>query len=329
VRGFDLHVATSLTDALEYLGRFGGATAVLAGGTDLMVRLREGTVAPARVLDISRLGELRRIEVDGDAARAPRLRLGGLVTHGQVETSPAAGRLVPLLAQACATVGSPQIRNRGTLGGNCATASPAGDSLPALLALNAELTLVSAAAGERRVPASSFFVGPGRTAMRADELLSHITVETQREDERSSYLKLGHRRALAISVASAALRVVPDWDGLPAEHGVFRVARVALAFGALAPVPLRGKAAEAALAGGLLNAESIGAAAEAAADEVSPISDLRASAEYRRAMAASLVKMGLEVFMRAGDGVSRVAPPPAREAREAREARAAREGGVL
>jgi len=309
MRSFDLHVATSLTDALEYLSRHGDETAVLAGGTDLVIRIRSGREVPPRVLDISRLSELRVIRKEAAAAAASGvLRLGALVTHAEAVESPLVRAHAPLLAEACATIGSPQIRNLGTLGGNCITASRAGDSLPALLALDAEMVLLSLE-GERRVPMTEFFTGPRTTARRRDELLGYILVPVAASDERSCYLKLTQRKALAISLVSVAFRLRMD-PGAPR-----RCLEAAVAFGSLAPMVIRARAVEAALAGRELDEATITRAAEAALGEVSPRDDVRASAEYRRAMVQALVRRGLERLAEpavsgaaGGRGLGRVEP---------------------
>jgi xanthine dehydrogenase FAD-binding subunit len=282
MRPFELRIAASLPDALEYLSRHGDETAVLAGGTDLVIRIRSGREVPPRVLDISRLDELRVIRKE-----AAVLRLGALVTHAAAVGSPETRAHAPLLAEACATIGSPQIRNLGTLGGNCVTASRAGDSLPALLALDAEMVLLSVD-GERRVPMSEFFTGPRTTARRRDELLGYILVPVRSPDERSCYLKLTQRKALAISLVSVAFRLRMD-AGAPR-----RCLEAAVAFGSLAPTVIRARAVEAVLAGRELDEATIIRAAEVALGEVSPRDDVRASAEYRRAMAGALVRRGLE-----------------------------------
>jgi len=309
MRSFDLHVATSLADALEYLSRHGDETAVLAGGTDLVIRIRSGREVPPRVLDISRLSELRVIRKEAAAATASGvLRLGALVTHAEAVESPLVRAHAPLLAEACATIGSPQIRNLGTLGGNCVTASRAGDSLPALLALNAEMVLLSLE-GERRVPMTEFFTGPRTTARRRDELLGYILVPARTPGERSCYLKLTQRKALAISLVSVAFRLRMD-PGAPR-----RCLDAAVAFGSLAPMVIRARAVEAALAGRELDEATIARAAEAALGEVSPRDDVRASAEYRRAMVQALVRRGLERLAEpavsgpvGGRGLGRVEP---------------------
>ena len=317
MRPFELHIASSLPDALEYLSRHGDETAVLAGGTDLVIRIRSGREVPPRVLDISRLDELRVIRKEAAGAgptglRGPEaaqvLRLGALVTHAAAVESPETRAHAPLLAEACATIGSPQIRNLGTLGGNCITASRAGDSLPALLALDAEMVLLSQG-GERRVPMTEFFTGPRTTARRRDELLGYILVPVRTPGERSCYLKLTQRKALAISLVSVAFRLKMD-PGAPR-----RCLEAAVAFGSLAPMVIRARAVEAAVAGRELNEATITRAAEAALGEVSPRDDVRASAEYRRAMVQALVRRGLEQLAEpavsgavGGRGLGRVGP---------------------
>jgi len=303
VRPFELHIAASLPDALEYLARHGEETAVLAGGTDLIIRIRSGREVPPRVLDLSRLNELRIIREesggDGDRGRAEShpavLRLGALVTHAQVIEAPETRTHTPLLAEACATIGSPQIRNLGTLGGNCITASRAGDSLPALLALDAEVVLLSAG-GARRVKMTEFFTGPRMTVRRRDELLGYILIPAQAPDERSCYLRLSQRKALAISVASVALRLRMD------PKAPRRCLRAAVAFGNLAPTVIRAQAVEEAVVGSELDEPTIARAAAAALSGISPRDDVRASAEYRRAMAQALVRRGLEQLSEAADG---------------------------
>lgn len=287
MKPFELHIAASLPDALDYLGRHGEETAVLAGGTDLIIRIRSGREIPPRVLDIGRLGELRGIAEEKPAKAAPFLRIGALTSHAEVAESPVVRSLAPLLAEACATIGSPQIRNLATLGGNVITASRAGDSLPALLALEATLVLLSRE-GERRVPMTEFFTGPRTTARRRDEVLGYVLVPVRKPGERFRYLKLGQRKAHAISVISVAFRLGMD----PAHPR--RCLEAAVAFGNLAPMVIRASAVEAAIAGRELDEATIARAAEAALGEVAPRDDVRATAEYRLAMVQALVRRGLE-----------------------------------
>jgi carbon-monoxide dehydrogenase medium subunit len=295
VKPIELHIATSLPDALQFLAQHGQETAVLAGGTDLHLRIRSGRENPPRVLDISRLDELRGIGLEPAGAAVatagangePTVRLGALVTHARAAASPDVLRHVPLLAEGCLTVGSPQIRNLGTVGGNCITGSRAGDSLPALMALDAELVLRSTA-GERRVKMTQFFVGARTADRRRDELLTHILIPGQSPTERSGYIKFAQRKAMAISVASVAMRLEME-PGDPR-----RCRRAAVALGNLHQSVIRARGVEAALIGQVIDEATIDRAAGAAAGEVAPRDDVRASAEYRLAMVRALVRQAIE-----------------------------------
>lgn len=259
--------ATSLDEALDALAGDPSAQ-LLAGGTDFMVEVSFAHRRPASIVTLRRVDELKGWWRDGDT-----LVLGAGMTYAELQAEPFLD-LVPGLAQAARTVGSPQIRNAGTIGGNIATGSPAGDTLPVLVALDAVIVLQSAADGERRVPWNEFFLGPKRTARRGDELVTAVRVPVVHG--RQEYLKVGTRNAMVISVAGVAL--VMDDDA----HTV----RVGL--GSVGPVPLRAPAAEA-FADSTIDwatmtipdggAAQFGALVSAAA---SPIDDQRSTAAYRR-----------------------------------------------
>jgi len=259
--------ATSLDEALDALADDPSAH-LLAGGTDFMVEVSFAHRRPVSIVTLRRVDELKGWWRDGDS-----LVLGAGMTYTELQAEPFLD-LVPGLAQAARTVGSPQIRNAGTIGGNIATGSPAGDTLPVLVALDAVIVLQSAADGERRVPWNEFFLGPKRTARRNDELVTAVRVPVVHG--RQEYLKVGTRNAMVISVAGVAL--VMDDDA----HTV----RVGL--GSVGPVPLRAPAAEA-FADSTIDwvtmtvpdggAAQFGALVSAAA---SPIDDQRSTAAYRR-----------------------------------------------
>jgi CO/xanthine dehydrogenase FAD-binding subunit len=215
-------VARSLAEALDSLART-PHTMVLAGGTDAMVEINFGHRRPVDVVSVDRVAELGRWQRDGSV-----LRIGAGVTYAALEAPPFSV-LVPALAHAARTVGSPQIRNAGTIGGNVATGSPAGDTLPVLAALDASIELHHAG-GVRIVPWHEFFVGPKKTARRDDELVVALHVPVRRGPQ--SFLKVGTRNAMVIAVASVCL--VVDLD----DH------TVRCALGAVGPVPLRATAAE-------------------------------------------------------------------------------------
>jgi xanthine dehydrogenase small subunit len=251
----------TLVEALRLL-REEGPLVPLAGCTDLYVGLHFGTVPGRRFLDLSGLPALRGIRLRGDT-----LVIGALATYTELIRSPLVRRRLPILAEAAREVGSPQIQNRGTIGGNVANASPAGDTLP-VLAVAETVIVLRSVDGERRLPFDSFYTGYRQTAMHPDELI--VALEVPPVEGRQWFRKVGTRAAQAISkVVMAAVR---------APHP-----RIAL--GSVAPTVVRVPRTEAALAGG-------GKIAEAQAvlmDEIQPIDDLRSTAAYRRRVSANLL----------------------------------------
>ncbi len=246
----------------------------IAGGTDVMVRITgEIGPPPTAMVDLSRLDELRGISVDGGA-----VVLGARTTYTEIRRSDACREHLPALVSAAATIGAAQIQNRGTLGGNIANASPAGDTLPVLLALDAEV-VVGGARGERTIPVADFWVAYRRTALAPDELILRIRIPVAGGRE-ALFRKIGTRRAQAISKVVLALA----WrDG----GGSGRAwSDVRLALGSVADRPIRARATEAILEGAAPTPETADAAAEALAAEIHPIDDVRSTANYRRAVAA-------------------------------------------
>ena len=261
------------------LREYGSAARIVSGGTDVLVELSRGVKPTQTLIDVTALRELKYVREDGD-----RIAIGGLATHNDVLASEACARHALPLVQACVEVGAPQIRTRATIAGNLVTASPANDTIVPLIAMGGEIVLASVD-GERVVDIAEFFTGFRQTLMRPDELLREIRVRPLADDERGMFLKLGLRRAQAISVISVAVVVAFDAN-------VVSEARIAL--GCLAPTIVRAKNAEAALAGKSLNAQTIAAAAEAVLADVSPIGDVRGSAEYRRLAVSALLERGLQ-----------------------------------
>ncbi|MFQ6058651.1 MAG: FAD binding domain-containing protein [Anaerolineae bacterium] len=273
---FDLYIPKTVEEALELLAATGGRP--IAGGTDLIVFMQEGKIRPQVLIDLSRLDELRYIqEEDG------LIRIGPLTTHAELARSPLLRERGEVLAQAAAVVGAPQIRNRGTIGGNIATASPAGDTIPALMALGAQVKLRSMG-GQREVPLQDLFTGPGQTVIRGDELITEVAFPLPGDSARGAFLKLRKRNALAIAVVSAAVTVT-------LMEGVIGEAHIAL--GAVAPTVIRASAAEQVLRGREPSAELLAQAGELAAAASRPITDIRGSAAYRREMVKVLVRRGL------------------------------------
>ncbi len=267
---------TSLTDAYRLLADGGAAWRPVAGGTDLLVQITgELGPAPDRVLNIWGLEELRGINLEGD-----ELVIGALTTYTDLRTSPLVGELLPALAAASATIGAAQIQNRGTVGGNLANASPAGDTLPVWLATDGQIVLGSAA-GERSVPAAQFFTAYRETARRDDELVLRVRVPLlPRRHVR--FRKVGTRRAQAISKVVMAL----SW--LTGEDGEWHDTRLAL--GSVAATPVRAHATEAALNGTHPVAATADSAVVALEGEISPIDDVRSTAEYRKLVAGRVLR---------------------------------------
>ena len=258
----------TLRDALDMM-RHGPALTPLAGCTDVYVNLQFGTTRDVRYVDLWPLDELRGIEESKDrVSRQPILRIGALTTYSELIASPLIKRRLPMLVAAAREIGGRQIQNRGTIGGNIANGSPAGDSLPVLAAAEATVVLASADS-ERRVPFSAFYTGYRRSVRRDDELI--VAIEVPRLAGKQWWRKVGTRRAQAISkVMMAAVRG--------------RDIRVAI--GSVAPTVRRLPLVEAALASGA----GIDEAERLLGEEIAPIDDLRSSAEYRRRVAANLLQ---------------------------------------
>ncbi|MFO7322963.1 MAG: FAD binding domain-containing protein [Chloroflexota bacterium] len=270
---------TSIDEALQLLDEHREAARVIAGGTDIIIEIERGLRPGVRALiDISRVYGLDRIALEGD-----RIHLGPLVNHNHAVGSQLIVERALPLAQACWEVGAPQIRNRGTIAGNLITASPANDTIAPLLALDAEVTLASVH-GERTVPLREFYTGLRRTVMQPNELMTGISFRAMAENERGVFLKLGLRRAQAISVVNAAVIVALDGEV---------VSRAAIALGSVAPTVIRAPEAEAALIGQRLTDETIAQVARIAATTSRPIDDIRSTAAYRTEAVRVLVRRAL------------------------------------
>lgn len=264
---------SSLSDAYRLLT--GGLLRPIAGGTDVMVQITgEIGDAPRRVLDLWRLDELRGISLDGEV-----LVLGALTTYTDIRRSPLVGEFLPELGEAAATIGAAQIQNRGTLGGNIANASPAGDTLPLLLATDAQI-VVGSARGERTIAAHDFWTGYRQTAMAPDELVVRARIPLA-NDRQVRFRKIGTRRAQAISKVVMALA----WR--TATDGTWRAVR--LAFGSVAERPIRAWETEQILEGSQPSEQTADRAVASLAAEIHPIDDVRSTAAYRLAVATRVL----------------------------------------
>ena len=276
---FEYHEPASVAEAVALGARFGEAGRFLAGGTDLIVQMRRGKVAPRHVLSLHRVPGLDRIEANG------AFTLGALVTHRAVERCADFGGPLQALVEGAEVVGGHQIRNVGTVGGNVVNASPAADVVPVLLALDATVTCVGLD-GERTLALEDFLTGPGQTVRRPGELLTAIRFDRLPPGSATAFLKAGRRRAMEISVVCVAARLTLD----PARERCL-AARIAL--GAVAPTTMRARAVERALEGRALTNDVLREAGRLAAGECRPISDVRASARYRRLLVETLVPRAL------------------------------------
>ncbi len=271
--------STTVDEALDALAEHGDRARVVAGATDLLLEIRRGVRTGIDTLvDLTRIDGLGDIDLEGGT-----VHLGPLVTHADVVASEILRRHGLPLAQASLEVGGPQLRNRATVAGNVVTASPANDTVSALVALDASLTLTSNA-GSRTMPITDFLLGVRRTALRQGEIVTDISFPALDASRRGIFLKLGLRSSQAISVVHLA--VVATFDATTVTEP-----RVAL--GSVAPTVVRSPAAEAALDGATLDGTTIAVAADAAAAEIQPIDDLRATADYRRAAVAVMMRRAL------------------------------------
>ncbi|AFM27432.1 FAD binding domain-containing protein [Desulfomonile tiedjei] len=249
-------------------------SALYAGGTDFLVHMRSGKVNPSHLICLERIQELQGIRNDGS-----EIFIAAATTHATILDNLFIKTHFPVLNRAIAVLGSPPIRHMGTIGGNIVTASPAGDSLPALYALSAEVE-VRSCSGPRRIALSDFIRGPGKVALSHGEIVSGIWLQKDADWTVQHYEKVGKRQAQACSVASLAalLRV---------EAGIVKRAR--LAWGSVGPTVVRSDKVDDYLAGKPLNLEVLQSMGEIIEEIVSPISDIRASADYRRMVSKSLV----------------------------------------
>jgi carbon-monoxide dehydrogenase medium subunit len=268
MKAFDVVVAKDSQHALAALAEHGARAKLLAGGTDLLADLKAATHGPEVVIDISRAADLDGIELTGQG-----LRIGALATHTAVMKSPLVREHFPALVDASHTVGAVQTRNLGTLAGNLVTCVPSMDGGPTLLALDAVVTVASAA-GRRQMPLSEFFVGPRKTALKPDEMLLDIVIPRKNLGKPTAFVKFGLRKGQALALVNVAASAWID------AGQAFIEPRIAL--GAVAPTVIRAPTAESWLAGKAPTRENMSEAGRIAAGEAKPISDFRASAGYRR-----------------------------------------------
>jgi carbon-monoxide dehydrogenase medium subunit len=289
---FEYHQPASLADAIALLKEYGNEAALLAGGTALLIDMKRGERHPGQVISLWGVPGLAGAQANGD------FRIGTLTTISDLADIAAGHPSLRALVDSARLFGGAQVRNMCTVGGNICKASPGADMVPPLLCLDAELRLAGPD-GERTRPLDGFLTGPDQTALRPAEVLTEIGVPPPPPRTGTAFLKVMRRHAVDCSIVAAAARVTLAEDGRMCVE-----ARVAL--GAVAPNPFRAKQAETLLAGKELEPDLIREAARRARDESRPISDVRASADYRRMLVETLVERAiLKAMERAAQGDDR------------------------
>jgi len=279
MQSFDYRKVYSLKEALDAASAAKGASVFMAGGTDLLVQIKEGKKRLQAVIDLKGIPEMDGVMITGDECT-----IGALTSIRTLETSPLVSEKAPLLAQAAARLGSIQVRHRATIGGNLCNASPSADTAPALLALDAQAEIFGKT-GARVIELEKFFLGPGKTVLGDGELLTGLKIPLTRHRQGSVYYKLSTRKAMDLAFVGVAVLLELD--------GNDKISKARIALGAVAPTPVRVLPAEKLLESIRLNPEAARESAELAARSCEPITDHRASAEYRREMVRELCQRGL------------------------------------
>ena len=278
---FEVFQPASIPEARDLFRKNGPGGHFLAGGTDLVIAIKEKGLVPRYVVDLKKIPSLAGIRVASDGS----LTIGALTTMREIETSPVTRRKYPFLAQSAAEVGSIQIRNRATIGGNMVNATPSADVAPALLVLNARVK-ISRSGGEKIVLLEEFFVGPGHTTMEPGDILTEILIPPTPSDFCGEYIKFSPREMMDLAYVGVAVGLVVD-----GTERICRDARIAL--GAVSPTPIRARKAEALLLNHQITPSLAERVGEEASNECKPISDVRSSAAYRKEMVRVNTKRAL------------------------------------
>lgn len=278
---FDHLAPKTMEEACLLLSKYKGKAKVIAGGTDLLPAMRNREVTPAYIINVRSIPNLDYIRYTD----AEGLKIGALATLYDIESSPIIREKFPMVADAASKIGTPQVRNMGTIGGNLCNAAPSADTAPPLIGLEAKAK-INGPNGERVIALEEFFIGPGENALQADEILTEIQIPNPPPHTRGVYLKLPARTMVDLAVVGVAVVVTLD----DKERSIVD-AKIVL--GAVAPTPVRARQAEDIIRGKAISRELIEKAAEAAAGEAKPISDLRGSASYRKEMVNTLTKRAI------------------------------------
>ncbi len=280
MQSFDYQKVYHLKDALDAVSASKGFSVFMAGGTDLLVQIKEGKIRPKCVVDVKGILEMERLAVSED-----EFSIGALTSIRTLEKSPLVLEKIPLLALAAARLGSVQVRQRATVGGNLCNASPSAETAPALLALDAKAEIFGRT-GTKVIDLAEFFLGPGSTVLGQGEMLTGLRIPLNRNRKKGFvYCKLSTRKAMDLAFVGVATLLELDEND--------RILKARIALGAVAPTPIRVRSAEKQLEGGMFNLEAAWTSADLAVRSCSPISDHRASAGYRAEMVRELCYRGL------------------------------------
>jgi len=282
---FDYQEPKTIEEALSLLEKYNGKAKAIAGGTDLIVQIRDGKISPEFLVDIGGIEGLDYIHYD----KSQGLSIGALTSIRTLEKSRVLQQHLPILSQAAGQLGSVAIRNVGTIGGNLCNAAPSAETAPSLIALGASVRIVGPG-GERKLPLEDFFTGPGTTALGRNELLLEIQVPLPAPNTKGVYLKHGQRGTIDLAIVGVAAVITFEPDGLTCSH-------VNLALGAVAPTPIGTRSAADILKGKKLDEVLIARCAKDIVGETQCISDVRASDEYRREMVEVFTRRALRSFM--------------------------------
>ncbi len=270
-----------IEEALEILSGYGKEIKVIAGGTDLLIQYYDRLYEINGWLDLKNIKELKEIKIHQN-----QMEIGAMVTHTQLENSEDIKKCYPVLSQAAADIGSPQIRNRGTIGGNIVNASPAGDLLAPLMAHDAQFKLLSTQ-GEKIVPAEEFFIGPKKTILESAQLLTRIILPLPTERTYGSWIKIGKRKALIIATITLALVVEMAEDNKTVKD-------VRTCLGSVAPTPIEIKEIRKKMIGKNFSQLDFSQLGQIVEDKISPIDDIRGTKEYRKDIAKNIMINALE-----------------------------------
>jgi CO/xanthine dehydrogenase FAD-binding subunit len=270
-----------IEEALEILSRYGKEIKIIAGGTDLLIQYYDRLYEVNNWLDLKNIKELKEIRIYQN-----QMEIGAMVTHAQLENSEDIKKYFPILCLAAADIGSPQIRNRGTIGGNIVNASPAGDLLAPLMAYDAQFRLLSTQ-GEKIVPAEEFFVGPKKTILEPAQLLTRIILPLPSERTYGCWIKIGKRKALIIATITLALVVEMAEDNKTVKD-------VKTCLGSVAPTPIEIKEIRKKIVGKKFNQLDFNQLGQIVEDKISPIDDIRGTREYRKDVAKEIMINALE-----------------------------------